>query len=117
MSADLVVEQASVTYRQPGRRTLTAVDEVSLSLAPGEVLGLVGESGCGKSTLARAVCGLQPAGSRLGGTVTYDDGTVQVPNLLRLSPRAMNRLRGRRIAMVFQDPTSSLQPMLSIGAQ
>jgi ABC-type dipeptide/oligopeptide/nickel transport system ATPase component len=49
--------------------------------------------------------------------VTYDDGTEQVPNLLRLSPRAMNRLRGRRIAMVFQDPTASLQPMLSIGSQ
>ena len=97
-----------------GRRILDGVD---VQVPAGSITGLAGESGSGKTMTGLAVCGLQPAGSRLGGTVAYDDGQEQVANLLRLHPRAMNRLRGRRIAMVFQDPTASLQPMLSIGTQ
>jgi peptide/nickel transport system ATP-binding protein len=108
VTARLVVDHASVTYRQPGRRTLTAVDGVSLELAPGEVLGLVGESGCGKSTLARAVCGLEPLS---GGRILFDDAPV---GKLGLRPRDA---RLRRIQMVFQNPYASLNPRRRVGAQ
>jgi ABC-type dipeptide/oligopeptide/nickel transport system ATPase component len=97
-----------------GRRILDGVD---VEVPAGQVTGLAGESGSGKTMTGLAVIGLAPAGSKVTGTVSYDDGEVQVPDLLALRPGAMNRLRGRRIAMVFQDPTASLQPMLSIGTQ
>lgn len=108
MTGELVVDDISVQYRRPGRGRLTAVDGVSLTLAPGEVLGLVGESGCGKSTLARAVCGLEPLAS---GTITFDGEPV--PRLgLRARP-----VRLRRIQMVFQNPYASLNPRRKVGAQ
>jgi ABC-type glutathione transport system ATPase component len=97
-----------------GRRILDGVD---VAVPAGQVTGLAGESGSGKTMTGLAVIGLQPAGSTVTGTVVYDDGEVQVPDLLALRPGALNRMRGRRIAMVFQDPTASLQPMLSIGTQ
>ena len=81
MTARLEIDEATVTYRQPGRRTLTAVDHVSLSLGTGEVLGLVGESGCGKSTLARAVCGLEPLAS---GAIRFDGEPVGETELMPL---------------------------------
>ena len=108
MTARLEIDEATVTYRQPGRRTLTAVDHVSLSLGAGEVLGLVGESGCGKSTLARAVCGLEPLAS---GAIRFDGEPVAK---LGLRPRES---RQRRIQMVFQNPYASLNPRRRIGAQ
>ncbi len=108
MTARLEIDEATVTYRQPGRRSLTAVDHVSLSLEAGEVLGLVGESGCGKSTLARAVCGLEPLAS---GTIRFDGEPV---GKLGLRPRES---RQRRIQMVFQNPYASLNPRRRIGAQ
>ncbi|HEV7623809.1 MAG TPA: ATP-binding cassette domain-containing protein [Amnibacterium sp.] len=108
MTDRLEIDEATVTYRQPGRRTLTAVDSVSLSLRAGEVLGLVGESGCGKSTLARAVCGLEPLSS---GAIRFDGEPVR---RLGLRPRDS---RQRRIQMVFQNPYASLNPRRRVGAQ
>ncbi len=108
MTARLEIDQATVTYRQPGRRVLTAVDGVSLTLGAGEVLGLVGESGCGKSTLARAVCGLEPLAS---GAIRFDGEPVR---RLGLRPREM---RQRRIQMVFQNPYASLNPRRRVGVQ
>jgi peptide/nickel transport system ATP-binding protein len=108
MTARLSIEGATVTYRQPGRGRLTAVDHVDLELAPGEVLGLVGESGCGKSTLARAVCGLEPL---TDGRILFDGDPV---GKLGLRPRAE---RLRRIQMVFQNPYASLNPRRRVGAQ
>jgi ABC-type glutathione transport system ATPase component len=108
MTARLEIDEATVTYRQPGRRTLTAVDHVSLSLGTGEVLGLVGESGCGKSTLARAVCGLEPLAS---GAIRFDGEPVGKLGLRAREPRQ------RRIQMVFQNPYASLNPRRRIGAQ
>jgi peptide/nickel transport system ATP-binding protein len=108
MGAPLAIEHATVRYRQPGRTTLTAVDAVDLALAPGEVLGLVGESGCGKSTLARAVCGLEPLA---GGRIVFDGEPIRP---LGLRKRPAHQVR---IQMVFQNPYASLNPRRRVGAQ
>ncbi|WP_433675254.1 ABC transporter ATP-binding protein [Microbacterium gorillae] len=89
----------------------TPVKGIDLQVAPGEKLGLVGESGSGKSLTALSVMRLNP-GSRLGGEIRF-----QGRNLLALSEREMAKLRGGEIAMVYQDPMSSLNPVLTIGAQ
>jgi len=110
----LEVEELSVTFRQRGRRTVRAVDGVSFSVDAGEVVGLVGESGCGKSVTSLAIMGLLPrqAGVTVEGRADFD-GT----DLLRVDRRTMRDIRGRDIAMIFQDPLSSLNPVLPIGRQ
>ncbi|MDF2442441.1 MAG: peptide/nickel transport system ATP-binding protein, partial [Subtercola sp.] len=90
---------------------------IDLDIPAGSITGLAGESGSGKTMTGLAICGLQPAGSRLGGTISYTGPRGSAPNLLALRPRAMNALRGREIAMIFQDPTASLHPMITIEAQ
>ncbi len=107
----LSVEGVSVELPTP-RGALRAVDGVDLALAPGQTLGIVGESGCGKTMLARAVLQLLPKRARLGGRVMFEG-----QDLARLSPAALRRLRGPAIAVVFQDPMSSLNPVLTIGSQ
>jgi len=90
-----------------------AVDGVSFSLAAGEILGLVGESGSGKSVTGFSLLGLvDPPGRIVGGSVRF-----RGQELVGLPERAMRALRGRHIAMVFQDPQATLNPVLSIGAQ
>ena len=89
-----------------------AVDGVSFSLAPGEAVAVVGESGCGKSQLARAILGLSPEGSRVSGRVVYTDRDV-----LRMSERERNAVRGGQIALVLQEPASALDPVRTVGAQ
>ncbi len=91
-----------------------AVESVSLSIAPGEVLGLVGESGCGKSVTALAVVGLvsSPPGRVVAGEVFFEG-----QDLLRAAPETLRRIRGRRIGMIFQEPMTALNPVLSIGRQ
>ena len=88
-----------------------AVNGVSLDLAPGERLGLVGESGCGKSVTSLAIMRLLPSGDacEVTGDVLFE-GT----DLMALNERDMRSLRGREIAMVFQDPMTSLNPVLTI---
>ncbi len=90
-----------------------ALDGVDLTVAEGETLGIVGESGCGKSTLARAVIGLLPGGGRVL------DGEVEVAgeNLLAMPERLRRRRRGSRVAMVFQEPMTALNPVMTVGAQ
>ncbi|MHA6622203.1 ABC transporter ATP-binding protein [Pseudonocardia sp. DLS-67] len=85
---------------------------VDLELEAGRIQGLAGESGSGKTMTGLAVMGLLPARSRVGGTITFDGR-----DLLALTPRQLGDLRGTEIAMVFQDPSTSLHPMLSVGAQ
>lgn len=98
-------------------RTATSVVEavsgVNLMLSQGEILGLVGESGCGKSSLAHAVMRLHDE------RLTRMEGSIRVggQEVLSMSPRALQKLRGREVAMVFQDPLNTLNPVLTIGAQ
>jgi oligopeptide/dipeptide ABC transporter ATP-binding protein len=87
-----------------------AVDDVSLSVRRGETLGLVGESGCGKSTLGRAVLRLVSS----PGEITDGEILFQRQDLLTLSEREMARIRGKHISMVFQDPMTSLNPLMRI---
>lgn len=90
-----------------------AVDGVSFSLAPGEILAIVGESGCGKSVTAQTITGLtQSANSRITGSVTY-----RGQELVGLDDDGLRGIRGEEIAMVFQDPMSSLNPVYRVGDQ
>lgn len=108
----LAVESLRVEF--PTRNgTLVAVDGVSLSIAPGEVLGVVGESGAGKSLTGAAVIGLIDPPGRIGGGEVRLDGR-RIDNL---SPEAMRRVRGREIGAVFQDPLTALNPLYTIGRQ
>ncbi len=104
----LSIQDLTVRYRLPGGGALTAVNDVSIDIAPSSVVGLVGESGCGKSTLARSVCGLEPIahGSiRFGGAAVGKLG-------MRRRPRAL-----MGIQMVFQNPYASLNPRRTVGSQ
>ncbi|WP_223587299.1 ABC transporter ATP-binding protein [Microbacterium sp. OVT16B] len=107
--ADAVLEldAASVTYRRGGRPFL-ALDGVSLSIAPGEIVGLVGESGSGKSTLGRAALGLLPLSS--GGMTLFGEKVGRGG----VSGRRERELRGR-VGAIFQDPGSSLDPRMTVG--
>jgi peptide/nickel transport system ATP-binding protein len=89
-----------------------AVDGVSFSLARGEAVAIVGESGCGKSQLARALLGLPPDGARVTGRVRYAG-----QDLLGLGEIAWGAVRGRRIALVLQEPAAALDPVATIGTQ
>ena len=92
---------------------LKAVDGVSFTLARGEILGLVGESGSGKSVTGFSLIGLvDPPGRIAGGSIRFDG-----QELIGLAQAAMRSLRGKRIAMVFQDPAATLNPVLTIGQQ
>lgn len=102
-----------VTVFDTNRGRIKAVDGVSLSLQQGETLGVVGESGCGKTMLALSVMRLIPAnGSIINGTVSF-----QGQDLLKLSAEEMRARRGNEIAMVFQEPMTSLNPVIRIGEQ
>jgi len=95
------------------RGTVHAVNGISFDIAPGETLGIVGESGCGKSVTSLALMGILPRAGRItGGTAMFGDR-----DLFRLSDRELRRIRGRDIAMIFQDPMTSLNPVLTIGRQ
>jgi ABC-type oligopeptide transport system ATPase subunit len=106
MGAELVLTDVSIRYKRHGHRDVQAVDHLDLRVAPGEVVGLVGESGCGKSTLARAICGLERFQT---GTATFG-GTPIVPLSLRRRPASL-----LPIQMVFQNPNASLNPRRPIG--
>ncbi|MBS0524344.1 MAG: ABC transporter ATP-binding protein [Proteobacteria bacterium] len=101
-------------YFRAARGLVRAVDGVSVALERGRTLGIVGESGSGKSVLARSVLRLLPERSTIqtGGRILFDG-----QDLCRLSESELRRIRGRRIAMVFQDPMTSLNPVIPIGRQ
>ncbi len=112
MSNLLEIEDLRTIFRTP-MGLVAAVDGVSLGVARGKTLGIVGESGCGKSMLSLSVMGLvPPPGQNAGGRVMFDG-----QNLLDLPPAAMRSIRGNRIAMIFQEPMTSLNPVFTIGDQ
>ena len=113
MSQLLAIENLRVVFHgDRGRRTV-AVDGVTLALARGQTLGIVGESGSGKSVTSLAVMGLLPKDSaEVSGRVSFDG-----LSLLDLPDRAMRDLRGDRLAMIFQEPMTSLNPSYTIGEQ
>jgi oligopeptide transport system ATP-binding protein len=92
--------------------TVTIVDGVDYAVEEGQVFGVAGESGSGKTISALALLQLLPRGAQTSGSATYEGR-----DLLRLSGRALRRVRGRELAMVFQDPMTSLHPMMTIGRQ
>ena len=107
----LSVEQLSVTYHT-AERSVRAVDAVSFAIEPGEIFALVGESGSGKSSVALALTKLLPPTAEVSGRVLL--GTR---NLLTATEESLRTLRGGTISYVFQDPTASLNPVLTIGSQ
>jgi len=116
MSKELLLslENLSTHYvSQQGERVVRAVDDVTLSLGAGGTLGIVGESGSGKSTLALTILRLLPPAARIvSGRMMFEG-----ENLLDKSDTEMRRVRGKRIAMILQDPMASLNPLFSIGNQ
>ncbi|MEH1864271.1 MAG: ABC transporter ATP-binding protein [Nostoc sp.] len=105
------IENLRVAYPQrSGEEASWAVDDVSFTLQPGERMGLVGESGCGKSTIGRAVMRLLPASSCVEGKVTFQGQSV-----LDLMPNQLRKFRGEAIALIFQDPMTRLDPLMTIG--
>ncbi|MBW1601561.1 ABC transporter ATP-binding protein [Streptomyces sp. JJ66] len=109
----LSVDELTITFAGRGQRDVRAVDGVSFAVDQGQVVGLVGESGCGKSVTSLALMGLLPRrGVTLGGRADFE-GT----DLLTLPTSRMRDLRGKQLAMIFQDPLSSLNPVVPIGVQ
>ncbi len=98
----------------PTRRgTLLALDDISFDIAPGEILGVVGESGAGKSLTGAAIIGLlEPPGRIAGGEIRFDGRRID-----KLPADEMRKLRGRHIGAIFQDPLTSLNPLYTIGRQ
>ena len=109
----LSVSDLRVEFRRRGRRPVHAVDGISFEVEPGRTIGVVGESGCGKSVTSLAILGLLPKrGAQVAGSVRFAGR-----ELLKLSDQELREIRGREIAMIFQDPMTSLNPVLTVGDQ
>ena len=102
------------TYFFTDEGTVYALDDVSFTLKKGETLGIVGESGCGKSQMALSIMRLvqSPPGKTVAGSIELDG-----VDILKLSKREMKKIRGEKVAMIFQEPMTSLNPVLTIGHQ
>ena len=105
----LEVDGLGITFETP-RGTVRAVRDASLEIRRGELLGLVGESGCGKSTTAFAIVGYLGGTARVEGTIRFEGRDVA-----DMSESELRQLRGNRIAMVYQDPATSLNPTMRVG--
>jgi peptide/nickel transport system ATP-binding protein len=109
-----LLEVRNLVVEFPHRRgTLRALDDVSFAIAPGEILGVVGESGAGKSLTGAAIIGLlEPPGRVAGGQILLEGQRID-----NLGQEAMRHVRGRRIGAIFQDPLTSLNPLYTVGRQ
>lgn len=107
----LQVNNLHVSFSLP-KKHLHAVRGASFILNEGEILGIVGESGCGKSTMAKALVKLLPSSCTISGEIIYENN-----NLVDVSEKEMQKIRGKHIASIFQDPMTSLNPTTKIGMQ
>ncbi len=114
MSDEILRVENLTTYFYTEEGVVKALEGVSFSIKRGEIMGLVGETGCGKSVTARSIIRLipSPPGKIIGGKIIFEGR-----DLLKLSEEEMRKLRGKEIAMIFQDPMSSLNPVLRVGFQ
>jgi oligopeptide/dipeptide ABC transporter ATP-binding protein len=109
----LDVQNLHVSYAARTGQCSTALANVSFALQPGETLGVLGESGSGKSTLAAALLGLLPANGRIERGAVYFEGQ----DLLRAAPRELEKIRGDRLALIFQEPSLALHPAIRVAEQ
>ena len=109
-----LLEVKNLVVEFPGRRgTLRALDDISFSIAPGEILGVVGESGAGKSLTGAAIIGLlEPPGRVASGQILLEGQRID-----HLGHEEMRHIRGRQIGAIFQDPLTSLNPLYTVGRQ
>src|SRR6476620_860697 len=109
-----LLEVKNLVVEFPSRRgTLRALDDISFSIAPGEILGVVGESGAGKSLTGAAIIGLlEPPGRVASGQILLEGQRID-----NLSNDEVRHIRGRRIGAIFQDPLTSLNPLYTVGRQ
>lgn len=105
----MILEVKNLTISFEGKK---AVDDVSFSLNPGEIVGLVGESGCGKSLTAFSILGINPPGSTLSGDVFFKN-----ENLMKMDFESKRKIRGNKISLIPQDPLSALNPVYTVGEQ
>ncbi|WBW95671.1 ABC transporter ATP-binding protein [Oceanirhabdus sp. W0125-5] len=113
--SNILVEMKNLkTFFNTSEGTVKAVNDVSFNIEKGKVLGVVGESGCGKSVTSLSIMGLvpKPGGSVVGGEIIFKD-----KDLLKLSSDEMRTVRGNEIAMIFQEPMTSLNPVFTVGMQ
>jgi peptide/nickel transport system ATP-binding protein len=113
MGTFLKVGDLRIGYRSVGSTPWQAVDGVTFDIAPGEVLGVMGESGCGKTSIALAVLGLLPKDrTEISGSIVF-----RGQDLLEMDERSLRRIRGAEISMVYQEPGIALSPLMPVGAQ
>ena len=113
MTPILEVQNLHVAYTDRAGGVYPALADISFALGPGEILGVLGESGSGKSTLAASVLQLLPVNGKIREGLIVFEGK----NLLKVSPQELRKIRGGRIGLIFQEPSSSLHPTLQVGHQ
>jgi len=117
VSAALAIRDLRVELGQGKRNRTEVVKGISLDLVPGRIQGLAGESGSGKSMTAMAILGLLPAGGTASGSIVLGGAGKAEVELVGMTGGAYRRVRGKRIGMVFQDPSASLHPQITVGSQ
>ena len=117
MTAALAIRDLHVELGQSRRNRTEVVKGISLDLVPGRIQGLAGESGSGKSMTAMAILGLLPAGGTASGSIVLGGAGKTNVQLVGMTGSAYRAVRGKRIGMVFQDPSASLHPQITVGSQ